>query len=192
VQPGDVSSIEAAIWFSDLRGFTQLSSQLETRALIATLNDYFAAISVPIAENGGEILKFIGDAVLVIFPVTEKRNAAAACSAAVAAAIAAGKTLDTLNLGRKTKNLPPLSHGIGLHFGRAEYGNIGAPGRLDFTVIGSDVNQASRVEGLCGKLGYRLLATQDVAKQVPENPWKSLGDQELKGIARAIEVFALE
>lgn len=191
VKPGDVNSIEAAIWFSDLRGFTQLSGQLETRALVATLNEYFNALSVPIAENGGEILKFIGDAVLVIFPVNAERNAKAACQSAVAAAIAAGKSLDSLNAERGTKRLPPLEHGIGLHFGNAEYGNIGASDRLDFTVIGNDVNFASRVEGLCSKLRQRVLASKELAQHIPEKAWENMGSHELKGITGTREIFSL-
>jgi len=191
VKPGDVRSIEAAIWFSDLRGFTQLSGELPTTALIATLNDYFTAQSVPIAEHGGEILKFIGDAMLVIFPVRSGRNKAEACKAAVLAARAANDTLEALNADRAAKQLPPLNHGIGLHFGTAEYGNIGAPGRLDFTVIGNDVNRASRIESLCGKLGQRMLATDEIVQNTTDLPWQSAGIHDLKGISGGVEVFTV-
>ena len=110
---------------------------------------------------------------------------------AVAAAQAATLALESLNATRALAGLAPLDHGIGLHFGAAEYGNIGAPGRVDFTVIGRAVNLASRVEGLCGKLGQRLLASDEVAQRVPAVAWRSQGEFELKGIAGRHTVFAL-
>jgi len=100
VRRGDVERIEAAIWFSDMRGFTDISDALESEALIAWLNEYFGAISGPIERHGGEILKFIGDAVLAIFPVTSERSQAAVCAAAVAAASESNADLDKLNLDR--------------------------------------------------------------------------------------------
>lgn len=188
---GDVKQIQAALWFSDLRGFTTLSSQLTSAELVATLNDYFGAISPALAAHGGEVLKYIGDAILAVFPIRAGREAAAACADAVAAAVAACDSLQTLNTKRQSGGRAPLDHGIGLHFGEAEYGNIDAPGRLDFTVIGRDVNLASRIEGLCGKLGQRVLLSQRMAEQVPGRAVQAIGSFELKGIEGAQQVFAL-
>ncbi len=189
VKPGDIRRIEAAIWFSDLRGFTQLSSSLEAHELVATLNDYFTAMAAVIEEYGGEILKYIGDAMLVIFPVRKGRSDRQTCQNAVDAALKAESKLSALNAERTLNKLPLLEHGIGLHFGNAEYGNIGAPGRLDFTVIGNDVNRASRVEGLCAKLEQGLLATAEICKRTERVNWKSVGFHELKGISDILEIF---
>jgi adenylate cyclase len=187
---GDVRRLEAAVWFSDLRGFTALSSRSTSKQLVETLNAYFAAITAPLGEHGGEVLKYVGDAVLAVFPVREDRDAAAACASALAAAHAASARLAALNEARAVAGEPPLDHGIGLHFGEAEYGNVGSPGRLDFTVIGRDVNLASRVEGLCGRLGRRVLASSVVAGYLPDVGWEPVGTFELKGIAASQAVFA--
>lgn len=190
VHCGDVRRIEAAVWFSDLRGFTTLSSALSASDLVATLNDYFGAVAGPVAAHGGEILKYIGDAMLVVFPVRDDRDLPAACHEALAAAAKAGEALAALNRARAQLGHPALQHGIGLHAGEAEYGNIGAPGRLDFTVIGRDVNLASRIESLCGKVGETLLASAAMARLLPERAWRPVGDFELKGIAGQQSVFA--
>lgn len=187
---GAVQSIDAALWFSDLRGFTELSGRLDSGGLIATLNAYFAAVAPPIARHGGEVLKYIGDAILAVFPVRADRPAAQACSAALRAATEATAALAELNARRAAGQSPPLRHGIGLHFGAAEYGNIGAPGRLDFTVIGADVNLASRIEGLCGRLGRELLLSSTLAELAPEGDYDDLGVFELKGIVGARRVLA--
>lgn len=173
-----------------MRGFTNISDALESEALIAWLNEYFGAISGPIERHGGEILKFIGDAVLAIFPVTSERSQAAVCAAAVAAASESNAELDNLNLDRATRGLPPLEQGIALHIGEVQYGNIGGERRLDFTVIGQAVNVASRIEGLCGKLGRRVLTSSALAEHI-EDGLVSLGSFELKGITQPQELFGV-
>lgn len=189
VRRGDVERMEAAIWFSDLRGFTQASTSVEPAALVAWLNEYFCALAGPIAAHGGEILKFIGDAVLAVFPVTPERSTATACRAALSAAGEADGALDALNLDRRGRGLPPLAHGIGLHVGEVQYGNIGADRRLDFTVIGQAVNLASRIESLCGKLGRSMLASEELAR-LAEAPLSPIGTFELKGIPGQQVVYA--
>lgn len=178
---GDVEEIEAAIWFSDLRGFTPMSAGVEPRALIGWLNEYFDAIGRAIARHDGEILKFIGDAVLAVWPGTER------CPAALAAARDADRALDEVNAARAARGLAPLDHGIGLHVGAVQYGNIGAEGRLDFTVIGPSVNMASRLGGACARLGRRLVASAEFAARAPG--LDPIGKVELKGIAGAVDVF---
>jgi adenylate cyclase len=190
VQRGDVEEIEAAIWFSDLRGFTPMSASIPSAQLISWLNDYFAAIGRAIVSHDGEILKFIGDAMLAVWPVSSARSREATCRAALAAARAANLELSELNASRKDANQPALQHGIGLHIGKAQYGNIGAEGRLDFTVIGPAVNTASRLEGACGKLGRRVIASADFAACAGDG-LISLGNIELKGLDAPREVFAL-
>jgi adenylate cyclase len=181
VERGDVEKMEAAIWFSDLRDFTQASTTVEPEELVGWLNEYFGAIGKPIAENNGEILKFIGDAILAVFPVSPARSRGEACAAALRSAVAANAALDALNAGRATRDLPALQHGIALHVGEVQYGNIGADGRLDFTVIGQAVNLASRIASLCGKLARRTLASAELA-ELAGGHLQPVGAFELKGL----------
>lgn len=154
------------------------------------MNDYFSALARPLTEEGGEILKFIGDAVLAIFPVGATRSAEKVCEAAVTAATQANSALDSLNQGRESQGLPSLAHGIGLHFGEVQYGNIGAERRFDFTVIGEAVNLASRIESLCGKLGQRVLVSESLAVRLGRQ-LSLAGTFELKGIALPQNVYKL-
>jgi adenylate cyclase len=190
VNRGDVDEIETAIWFSDLRGFTPLSAGIDSHTLIAWLNEYFAAVARAIVKHDGEILKFIGDAVLAVWPVTNERTREAACRASLAAAREANVELGTLNADRAGRGLPPLQHGIGLHVGRVQYGNRGAEGRLDFTVIGSAVNTAARLEGVCAKLSRRVIASAEHAACVSDG-LVPLGQVPLKGIDGEQAVFGL-
>jgi adenylate cyclase len=191
IERGNVQEIDAAIWFSDLRGFTPMSAGIAPTCLIAWLNDYFAAVGRAIARHDGEILKFMGDAILAVWPVSESRTREATCRAALAAARAANAELDALNIARENAGLPAMQHGIGLHVGRAQYGNIGAEARLDFTVIGAAVNTTSRLEGLCAKLSRRLIASAEFAR-CAEGGLTSLGSAELKGVGGSQEVFGID
>lgn len=186
IRSGDVERLEAAIWFSDLRDVTRISAAVGPDELIAWLNAYFTAICAPIAAHGGEILKFIGDAVLAVFPAGS--DAKQACSAALAAAADAHARLAELNVARAERSLPPLRHGVALHLGEVQYGNIGAEARLDFTVIGPAVNLASRLEGLCGRLDRPTVTSAHFANQVSAG-LVSLGDFALKGIQTPQTVF---
>ena len=191
IERGNVQEIDAAIWFSDLRGFTPMSAGIAPAQLIAWLNDYFAAIGRAIARHDGEILKFMGDAILAVWPVTESRSREATCRVALEAAHAANAELDALNAAREKAGFPALQHGIGLHVGRAQYGNIGTEERLDFTVIGPAVNTASRLEGVCAKLSRRVIASAEFAQGV-KGELKALGSTELKGVTGSHEVFGIE
>jgi len=186
VKPGDVDATSAAIWFSDLRGYTVMSQAVEPAKLLAWMNEYFETISMPIIEHGGEILKYMGDAVLAIFPV-ENGNGEKAAREALAAAVSANEALAVLNERRQKADEPPIRHGIALHIGDVQYGNVGANRRLDFTVIGPAVNKASRIEGLCKETGKSLLLSSDIAKHIPGAT--ELGRFELKGIPGAETVF---
>lgn len=190
IRSGDVERLQAAIWFSDLRNFTGISASIAPDELVAWLNEYFAAICRPITTHGGEILKFIGDAVLAVFPVgDDTAGASDACGRAMAAARTAHERLAELNVARAQRGVPALRHGIALHLGEVQYGNIGAETRLDFTVIGSAVNLASRLEGLCGKLDRPTVASAHFAAQAGPG-LVSLGPFDLKGIAASEEAFA--
>ncbi|MBN8222730.1 MAG: adenylate/guanylate cyclase domain-containing protein [Spirochaetes bacterium] len=187
VKPGDVDAITSAIWFSDLRGYTDLSAKVDPPVLVEWLNRYFETISAPIVENGGEVLKYMGDAVLAIFPV-ENGGRAKAAHAALAAADAADKALAIFNTERAEAKLPLMRHGIALHIGDVQYGNIGANRRLDFTVIGPAVNKAARIESLCKETGRALLFSADFAAFVAGA--QRVGEFKLKGIEEPETVFA--
>jgi adenylate cyclase len=152
--------IEAVVWISDLRDFTLLSETLPAVEVIATLNAYCARLVGAIQPFGGEVLKFIGDGLLAIFPLSA-RGEKVACDAAVAAVRAARVGMARLDAERRRDQKPPLPFGVGLHLGAVVYGNIGAPDRLDFTAIGPAVNAASRIEGLCRPLACPVLISQD-------------------------------
>ncbi|HWZ88605.1 MAG TPA: adenylate/guanylate cyclase domain-containing protein [Polyangiaceae bacterium] len=190
VQRGDVEEIDAVVWFSDLRGFTPMTAGASPRDLIAWLNEYFAAVARGIGKHDGEILKFIGDAILAVWPVAGARSPEATCRAALAAARDANAELDSLNQARSLRGLPLLQHGIGLHIGPVQYGNIGAEQRLDFTVIGSAVNMASRLEGATGKLGARVIASAEFAAEA-KGALTRIGEVELKGVPGTQAVFGL-
>ncbi|MGI9510532.1 MAG: adenylate/guanylate cyclase domain-containing protein [Geminicoccaceae bacterium] len=183
---GSGDTIPAAIWFSDLRGFTALSETRGRDELLGLLNQYFDCMAEPIAERGGEILKFIGDAVLAIFPLTDE----SACCKALEAAIQAQASLGGLNDDRGKTGAPPLAAGIALHVGDVMYGNIGSANRLDFTVIGPAVNLASRIEGMCKSLDATILVSDDFKDRCPsETALRSFGSHRLKGIEPKVEIF---
>ncbi|WP_118856919.1 adenylate/guanylate cyclase domain-containing protein [Sphingomonas mesophila] len=188
IHAGDVVSLDAAIWFSDLRGFTAGSHGVSSERLIERLNDYFGTVAGPIYAQGGEILKFIGDAVLAVFPVGEG-GPRAACRAALAALERAGAELGELNRRFGEAGEEPLEHGVGLHLGTVSYGNIGSSERLDFTVIGPAVNLASRIEGMCKELGQSVLMSSDFAAAAGI-AGVDLGRHALKGIAEPVALFA--
>jgi adenylate cyclase len=180
---GDVETIRAAIWFSDLRGFTEMSTQKSAKEMIAILNDVFECQVPAIEKRGGEVLKFIGDGLLAIFPITESAPAKECCNAAYDAAKEAFAALAALN----AKNGSTLRIGLALHVGNVEYGNIGGASRLDFTAIGPAVNMASRLEGLTSKLGRMVVSAEFAA--LSERTFEDLGTFELKGIAGPQRVF---
>jgi adenylate cyclase len=190
IQVGEVESISCVIWFSDLRGFTSLSGERTPLEIISVLNQLFECQVPAIEANGGEVLKFIGDGMLAIFPIDAKQSAKAAGERAVEATKKAYEALDALNLKRTEQGQPSLRFGVSLHVGEVAYGNIGGANRLDFTAIGTAVNVASRIEGLTGKLEKRVLLSEALAKQLAV-PTRSVGEFELKGVAQKQAVFEL-
>ncbi len=185
IRRGSGSTIEAALLFADLRGFTTLADTAGLD-LIARLDRHLEAMADPVAEQGGEVLKFLGDGLLAAFPITEERSHEDACAAAIRAAQAAVERNEAVNLQHET----PLSLDIALHCGDVFYGNIGAAGRLDFTVIGPAVNEASRMEALCSALDCSIVLSDRVAAVSPV-PVRSLGHHRLRGIATERELFTL-
>ena len=194
VRRGQAKTIAAAIWFCDLRDFTAMSNQLPRDEVIALLNDYFDAMARPVHAHGGEILKFIGDAMLAIFPMQDDLDRDRKCQIALHAASEAFDALDGLNEIRASAGKPPLRAGIGLHAGSVSYGNIGAAignsARLDFTAIGPAVNLASRIQGLCRGLNRPLLASKAFASPCG-SMLVPLGKFELAGFPEPQEIFGL-
>ncbi|GMP05691.1 adenylate/guanylate cyclase domain-containing protein [Bradyrhizobium sp. TM239] len=182
-------TIQAALLYADLRNFTTLSETSPPAQVIAALDAWFDRIAGAVHAFGGEVLKFIGDGVLAIFPVVEA-SARRACEAALRAAGAAEAGMVYLNKERGAQGLPPLAFGAALHLGQMLWGNIGAANRLDFTAIGPAVNLASRLEGLCKPLGRTVLVSGALAAET-DVPLISLGSHSLRGIAAPCEVFAL-
>ncbi len=190
IKRGDGETIKAAIWFCDLRDFTPLTESLEPEALLALLNRYFEIISASVVERGGEVLRFIGDAMLIVFPVGEALTTSQACRQAVDAALEAFEQVEAFNVEQASAGEPEIRFGVGLHFGEATYGNVGAPDRLDFTVMGPAVNRTARLEGLTKTLGVSLLMSRTFVSLI-EDETTSLGLQEMKGVAEKQEVFSL-
>ena len=183
--PGE--TIRAALLFADLRGFTELSETTDAKDVIVALDAWFDRVAGAVHAFGGEVLKFIGDGVLAIFPVGE-RGATAACDAALRAVSAARAGMDHLDKVRSAQGQKPLTFGVALHLGDMLWGNIGTADRLDFTAIGPAVNLVSRLEGLCRPLGCTVLVSGAFAAETTQ-PLDPLGDHSLRGIAAPCAVF---
>ncbi|MFO1060148.1 MAG: adenylate/guanylate cyclase domain-containing protein [Dongiaceae bacterium] len=190
IKRGDGTTVAAALWYCDLSGFTALTERLPPYDVIELLDEFFGCMAEPVQSRGGEVLKFIGDAMLAIFPMADDLDRDRACLAALDAARQALADFDALNERRRAAGKETLGVKIALHAGTVIYGNIGAPTRLDFTVIGPAVNMVTRLEGLAGRLGLRLLASAPFA--APCNvELASIGYHPLRGIALQQELFTL-
>jgi adenylate cyclase len=191
VKRGDGQTIEAVIWYCDLRGFTRTSDRLPRDAVIGLLNDYFSAMGGAVTEADGEILKFMGDGMLAIFPIGSPDERATTVVRAVWAGAAAAETIATLNVARAAASEPEVRFGLALHLGEVMFGNIGASKRLDFTVIGPAVNYTARLEKLCAQIDCRLIVSAAVAGLMPPNTVAPLGRYELKDIDEPQLVYGL-
>jgi len=182
--------LRAVIMMTDLRGFTALSDRLPGDEVIELLDDYFDAIATPIENRKGEILKFIGDGMLAIFPAEDDDDFSQSSVHALEAATEGLARLDAVNQTRRRVGRTELRIGIGLHLGEVIYGNVGSASRLDFTVIGPAVNLASRIEDLTKRLGRPMLFSSAFARICPR-PLVSLGLQPVRGLSEPEEVFGL-
>lgn len=200
VKRGDGEDLDAIIWFSDLRNSTRMADSMDRATYLKGLDQYFDCVAGSVVAAGGEVLKFIGDAVLAIFPVGVSSGVSsdgssgglqAACAQTVMALRAADRKLASVNESRRAEGLPDLQFGTGLHRGNITYGNVGAETRLDFTVIGPAVNEASRIEGLCKKLGQSVVTSAAFAAGLATQP-QSLGEFELSGVKNKWELFGLD
>ncbi|MDW6021169.1 adenylate/guanylate cyclase domain-containing protein [Mesorhizobium sp. BAC0120] len=186
---GAGETIRAVLVYGDLRGFTALSESLAPEAVIAALDGWFDRVAGAVHAFGGEVLKFIGDGVLAIFPITDQPPSVA-CEAALSAVAAARAGMDHLDEARSREGSPPLPFGLALHLGDVFWGNIGTADRLDFTAIGPAVNLVSRLEGLCKPLDRSVLISGAVASET-KAPLVPLGEHMLRGIAEPCAVFTL-
>lgn len=180
-------TVRALVWWCDLRGFTPLSETLPSQEMLGLLNTYFSAAVDSVTEAGGDVLKFMGDAILAIF-----RCEGGDCDAATRALAAARALLARLadaNAERAREGQPEIRCGIALHLGPVMYGNIGSPERLDFTVIGPTVNLVSRLAQLCRPLGEPIILSAEAA-EAAATPMRPLGSHAFKGIGGDREAFA--
>lgn len=186
---GSGTTVRAAILICDLRDFTKISDNWPRDDVIELLNDYFDAMSDPIARHGGEILKFIGDGLLAIFPLDQPQ----ACANLLRAVTEARQAMAELNEKNSRTGRVLLNYGIGVHVGDVMYGNIGSRARLDFTVIGPAVNMASRLETLTKQLGKPVLLSRAFADLVKDDfVLERVGKYPVRGFNDPIELFSYD
>lgn len=190
IQRGDGQHVQAAIWYSDLRGSTALAEKLDAETFLEALDIYFEATAGAVMAEGGQVLLLIGDAVLAIFPV-EAGDMAGACAQALRATERARRDMAAINAQREAAKAPPLQFGLGLHIGELLFGNIGTRERLQFTAVGRAVNVAARLEELTKTLGHPVLASADFARLSPDRAWEALGTRSLRGLTTSVGVSAL-
>lgn len=190
--------IHAVIWFCDLRDSTRLAEITPVDSFLGVLNDFFDCMAGAVLDHGGEVLRYIGDAALAIFPIGDTSKileeacmpSEGACKRALDAAREARQRIDALNERRQVAGDPPIRFGLALHVGDVMYGNIGVPQRLEFTVIGKAANEAARLEGMCKELGHPILISSAFPRCFP-GEMISLGTHALRGVSEAQEIFTL-
>jgi len=188
---GRAEPIRAVVWFSDLVGFTRISDNTSPEHVLALLNDYAQAQIEAIEAHAGHVLKFIGDGLLAIFPDDDSTKA---CTRALDAAVKMRKQVAKLNVKRAAQDLPITDTHLALHLGELLYGNLGGPRRLDFTVLGSAVNEAARIEALCASLDQKVIVSWAFHEAAGDarNRLVSLGRYAMKGVAKPQELFTLD
>ena len=187
IQRGQHSHTKAAIMFSDLRGFTEKNIKWKEKDLLKALDDYFEAVVNAVHKNNGDVLKLIGDGVLAMF---HNQNQKKCCINALNAAVDALNEIKNKNIKRRKNKKEIISAGFGLSYGKITYGNIGSLDRLDFTVVGTAVNQASRIQDLCKNTNKQILCGGEVAKNIQKSV-RTIGKYKLKGMPDKHEIFAV-
>ncbi len=190
IRRGDGDTTNAVVWFCDLRNSTALADTMPGDEYLKLLNTYFEMTAGPVIEAGGEVLDFIGDAVLAIFPFEnecEKNDAIQAATTALHASMGLAKNIREQ---RKEDNLPDINFGVGLNVGSLVFGNIGVPQRLSFSIIGPTVNEVARIETMTKTIGKPILATRDVAAYDAAS-WELLGDFTLQGVSQKVALYTL-
>ncbi|MBO0663703.1 adenylate/guanylate cyclase domain-containing protein [Jiella sp. MQZ9-1] len=188
IKLGDGATAKALVWYSDMRGSTHLTGTLPSEEFLKLLNDYFECAARPAIRAGGEVLAFIGDAVLVIFPLESRAEGERVTAKILDAVAQSFRMRDTVNAARRERGEAEINFGIGLNVGTVVFGNIGVPERLSFTVIGSAVTEVERIEKLTKTLDANVLATAQVAGLVPGR-WSSAGHHCLAGVEEPMELF---
>ncbi len=189
IKRGDGETIHAVIWYSDLRNSTRMADSMQAHDFLQVLNTFFECTAGAVLAHKGEVLRFIGDAVLAIFPIRNGgTNGHDACEAALAAARDADDWMAQINEQRLDEGLEALSFGLGLHVGDVLFGNIGVPERLEFSVIGPAANEVARLEGMTKQLNRHILVSGEFAQKVSV-AWESLGQHNLRGVGDPVEVF---
>lgn len=189
IQRGDGETIHAVIWYSDMRESTSLANSISGKEFLQALNTYFESTAGAVLNHGGEVLRFIGDAVLAIFPIRDEGAISKACQAAMNAAIEARKNMVDANVIRNGDGEATLDFGLGLHVGQVLFGNIGVPERVEFSVIGRAANEVARIESLTKELGLPVLVSSEFAANVSTN-WIEAGEHQLKGVDRPLRLFS--
>jgi adenylate cyclase len=190
IRRGHTDTMHAAVWLSDLRGFTALSDRLPPETVVEILNLYFDCQVAAIRTHGGEVLKFMGDGLLAVFPIAEQPgDTEEVCTQVLEAARESRKSVHAMEypVGDSVER---FRFGVALHVGRILYGNIGGGNRLDFTCIGPAVNLAARLEKIAGRLGRTIVASAEFARACPDG-WDDLGEFPIAGFSRAERVYGL-
>ncbi len=189
IKRGDYETIHSVIWFSDMRNSTPLAESLSPEDFFAMINAYFECTAGAVMDAGGEVLRFIGDAVLAIFPIRKGESTERqACQKAARAMREAEKRVRRMNVERKANGEPVIKYGLGLHVGDVLYGNIGVPSRLEFSVVGPAANETARLESLTKELGKSVVASDHFARNFKDG-WVSLGKKNLKGVSGAMKLY---
>ncbi|MEM7067556.1 MAG: adenylate/guanylate cyclase domain-containing protein [Pseudomonadota bacterium] len=191
IKRGEQTKLEAVVMFSDLRGFTEFSNTGTEDEIFDALNDYFDLVVKSVQDRGGDVLKFMGDGILSIFPIADPSARNKQCKQASLAAQEILDELAILNKKRTSASKSPLDLGIGINSGQVSYGNIGSPNRLDFTVLGGAVNVASRIEGLTKSLGRKVLATASIEAAAPDL-FIDCGSHPVRGLKDPVRLFSLK
>jgi adenylate cyclase len=193
IRRGTLDVISAVILVADLRGFTAIADRSERDVLVETLNDYLDCQVPAIVEHGGQVLKFLGDGLLATFPLAG-RAPEAVCDAALDAASEVIRCVRELGEERAGSGKPVMGLDIALHLGDVFYGNVGSADRLDFTVIGPAVNEASRIEILCEQHDRNLLISETFARAATNSADRliSIGRYGLRGVRGAQSIYTLD
>jgi adenylate cyclase len=191
IRRGHTETMQAAIWLSDLRGFTTLSDRLPPETVVEVLNRYFDCQVGPILRQGGEVLKFMGDGLLAVFPIADGGDTAQVCGRVLDAARESRANVEALRHSDRDHAIESFRFGLALHVGRVLYGNIGGGDRLDFTCIGPAVNLAARLEKVAARLNRTIVASSGFAQAFADG-WIDLGEFPIAGFSKEERVYGLQ
>ena len=190
IRRGHTETMQAAIWLSDLRGFTALSDRLPAETEVDILNCYFDCQVSAIKDHGGDVLKFMGDGLLAVFPISEEeRDMREVCARVLEAARQTRASVDALQY-RIGDTFEHFRFAVALHVGKLLYGNIGGGNRLDFTCIGPAVNLAARLEKIAARLNREVVSSAAFARLCEDN-WADLGEFPIAGFSKAERIYGL-